>query len=89
MTDIILHLIGFAAAMFVMHRCVLMVTLLDQKSWPSKCRFIALGISIGLLVSGAFSVVLGTAFGKWLLLAGITGFMMFDRRIQQRCEVSE
>jgi hypothetical protein len=72
----------FFAACYILHRSVTMASFLTHESWPNKFLFVGLGVSLGFLSAGALGTVFSYWWGAPLLLIGITGFFLFDRREQ-------
>lgn len=73
-------IILFGLACYIMHKSVVLATALDKDTWPNKACFVMLGVSLGLMTGGAFGVVLAYSWGSLMLLLGVSGFLMFDRR---------
>ena len=65
----------------VLVRCIHVITHLDRHEWDGHpLQFVGLSASYSLLAGGAVAVVFGTEYASALMLAGISGRIVFDRR---------
>lgn len=76
-----MNLIIICASMVIMVRCTCMVAKLNHRNWYGhKLQFTALAISYAFIFGGAAAFALGWTAGALLLLFGMAGRVLFDRR---------
>jgi hypothetical protein len=84
MTLELLMLAALAMAGIVLMRCVHVAARLNIRDWRGpRWRFIGLAASFSALAAGAFGVALFVQWAAFMLLAGIAGLIVFDRRVLQ------
>lgn len=79
--NLVLTVLMLVATGAVAMRCLSLVSILSHKKWVGHTvEFIGFSVAIALTVGGAFGILLGSNFGATLMLIGVAGWMIFDRR---------
>lgn len=77
----ILTIAALALASIVLTRCVHVAARLNIRDWRGpRWRFVGLAASFSAIGAGAFGVALFVQWAAFVLLAGIAGLIVFDRR---------
>lgn len=70
-----------AAALVVLYRCIQLAAHMDRHSFTGhRLRFAMIALAYALIGSGAVATALGLASGAHMLLAGVAGVFIFERR---------
>lgn len=70
------------AMCIVLARCICMVPRLSPKGWTGRrAQFSALAGTYALLAGGAVGTALHWELGSAMLLIGVAGWVLFDRRV--------
>lgn len=73
--------VSMSAAAVVVMRCVCVAAHLSRKSWSGHLlQFVGITLSYALIAGGAIGVALHWHSGSTLLLIGMSGWILFDRR---------
>lgn len=81
MNPVIVMLAALAMASIVLMRCVHVAARINIRDWHGpRWRFVGLAASFSALAAGAFGVALFVQWAAFVLLAGIAGLIVFDRR---------
>lgn len=76
-------LLSFLAATIVMLHCFNLIAKLNPRNWLGhKLQFAGLAAAYASLAGGAVGTALGYPHSATLLLFGVAGIMLFDRRIR-------
>lgn len=76
-----LFLVSLVAAMVVVFRSVCVAAHLSRKGWDGHLwQFVGIAMSYALIAGGAVAVVLHWHGGATLLLLGMCGWILMDRR---------
>lgn len=79
-------LTSIAASVVLMH-CICVASQLSRKEWGGHpLQFIGLSVSYPLIGGGALGAALGWPHAIWILLFGMAGLFLFDRRIAYKKE---
>lgn len=82
MANILITLLMLAAAGVVMMRCLCVAAHLSPARWfDHKFKLLGLSISYAFIGGGAVSFALGWMPGAYMLLFGLAGLILFDRRL--------
>ena len=77
----IINAVGMLAMCAVLARCICVVPRLSRKSWTGhRVHFTALAGTYALLAGGAVGTALHWGLGPTMLLIGVAGWVLFDRR---------
>lgn len=69
------------AASIVLMRCICVASQLSRKEWGGHpLQFIGLSVSYPLIGGGALGTALGWHHATFILLFGMAGLILFDRR---------
>lgn len=81
MSPVIVMLAALAMASIVLMRCVHVASRINIRDWRGpRWRFVGLAASFSAIAAGAFGVALFVQWAAFVLLAGIAGLIVFDRR---------
>jgi hypothetical protein len=84
MSELLSVLMLLATVVIIVH-CVVMAARLNRKQFSGhQLRFTVFSLSIGLLGGGAIAVLFGWSAGPLLLLLGVAGWQLTDRRSAQK-----
>lgn len=79
--NIIILLLLLPATFVILGHSLDLASTLSRKQWVGHpFRFAGFSISIALTAGGAVGVLLGAFYAPALLVLGVAGCMMFDRR---------
>ena len=79
--NILLITVALASAAVVLYHSLYQITHLDHKLWDGhQVRFMLMSLSVSMVCGGAVAIVLAWSPGPLLLLIGMAGSMLFDRR---------
>lgn len=77
----LLFAVSLAAAVVVVMRSVCVAAHLSRKSWSGHLlQFVGLTLSYAFIAGGAIGTALAWPSGATLLLLGMSGWILFDRR---------
>jgi len=80
--NLILTLVLLGGTAVVLGRSIELASLLSRKHWTGHTfQFAGFSLSVAVTSGGAMGTLFGWQYGPVLLLAGIAGWMLFDRRL--------
>lgn len=81
MSHSIMTVFALALAAVVLVRCVHVAASLNIRDWTGpRWQFVGLAGSFSSIAAGAFGVALAVHWAPLVLLSGIAGLIVFDRR---------
>lgn len=76
-----MNLILILAAVVIMVRCTCIIATLSPRTWlDHRLKFFGLSAAYALMAGGAVGTATGWHAGPALLLIGVAGTVLFDRR---------
>ena len=76
-----IQLISLLATCVILTRCICMAAQVNKKEWSGHpLQFIGFAVAYGLSSGGSLGVVFGWQHAPIVLLLGVAGWVMFDRR---------
>lgn len=80
-----INLLALAAAIVVLVRALCLAAHFDLHHWDGhRLRFLGLALSHAAVLAGAFGMAATLHWAPLALLAGVSGQIIFDRRLQRR-----
>lgn len=80
------QMLAMLAACIVMVHTVCVASSVSRKAWEGHAlQFAGIAFSYALVAGGSLGVVLRWAHGPEMLLFGVAGWIVFDRRNRIRC----
>lgn len=81
----IINVLSFLAAAVVLYKTLYHVANLSHKAWAGrKLEFTFLSLSYALMCAGALGAAFGFRIGAAMLLLGLAGIQIIDRRNRPR-----
>jgi hypothetical protein len=76
-----MSILALLAAGVIMHHCTCLIAKLSPRNWfGHRLQFIGLAAAYSLMAGGSVGTAVGYPHGATLLLLGVAGLVLFDRR---------
>lgn len=79
--NILTVLLMLSGTIVILGRCIELSALLNRKQWSGhRGQFVGFSVSVALTAGGAVGVLFFWGYGQVLLLLGVAGWFVFNRR---------